>query len=537
MRTRNTGLKHLIATRFAIALGVVAAFAAVAGTSLADPVFGEQFEARQPDGSKVPVRVWGDEFYRVVESLDGYTLIPDPTTQVICYARLSGDGMELESTGAPVKAKHDGALGLTPHLRVKPESVRAKAAAAKVAESSYFKDALAGRPAPDTKAGPLTTGSVLGLTILVDFPDVPATISAASIDNYCNQLGYTGYGNNGSIRDYFRNVSGDVLDYTNYVTPLYYRALHPKTYYDDTAQPYASRARELILEALNYLETTATLNFSAYDKNGDHYIDAINCLYAGNRDTPWSTGLWPHRSSVYGFAADGVNSAGYQITNIGSSLSIGTFCHENGHLLMNWRDLYDYDQGVGVSRGMGAWDLMSSSGSTNPVQPNAHYKDLAGWAAVTDLGPLQTGLSAAAGFNSFYRFRNPGNANEFYMIENRQKTGRDANLPGSGLAILHVDTAGSNNYEDMTPARHYYVTLVQADGRWDLEHNANGGDASDLYRAPAYQECSSRTSPNTNWWSGGQSFFTVRNIGASGSVMTFDAGLATTSKAGGWERY
>ncbi len=38
---------------------------------------GELFDLRQPDGSLVPVRIWGDEFYRVVESLDGYTLVRD----------------------------------------------------------------------------------------------------------------------------------------------------------------------------------------------------------------------------------------------------------------------------------------------------------------------------------------------------------------------------------------------------------------------------------------------------------------------------
>ncbi len=43
----------------------------------AAPVMGELFDLRQPDGSLVPVRIWGDEFYRVVESLDGYTLVRD----------------------------------------------------------------------------------------------------------------------------------------------------------------------------------------------------------------------------------------------------------------------------------------------------------------------------------------------------------------------------------------------------------------------------------------------------------------------------
>jgi len=42
------------------------------------PVLGKEYDLRQPDGSTVRVKIWGDEFYQVVESLDGYTLIRDP---------------------------------------------------------------------------------------------------------------------------------------------------------------------------------------------------------------------------------------------------------------------------------------------------------------------------------------------------------------------------------------------------------------------------------------------------------------------------
>src|SRR5690554_3459398 len=59
----------------------------------------EKFELRQPDGSLVPVRVWGDEFYQDVECLEEFTLIRDPQTNWICYAELSPDGNEYVSTG------------------------------------------------------------------------------------------------------------------------------------------------------------------------------------------------------------------------------------------------------------------------------------------------------------------------------------------------------------------------------------------------------------------------------------------------------
>ena len=59
------------------------------------PSWGDEFTLDQPDGAEVQVRIWGDEFYRVVESLDGFTLVRDSDTGEICYAELSGDGREL----------------------------------------------------------------------------------------------------------------------------------------------------------------------------------------------------------------------------------------------------------------------------------------------------------------------------------------------------------------------------------------------------------------------------------------------------------
>ncbi len=84
------------------ALRFLVAFAAAhlpAMSASAAPVSGEQFSLRQPDGATVDVRIWGDEYYRVVESLDGYTLVKDPATGVVCYAKLSEDGHALASTG------------------------------------------------------------------------------------------------------------------------------------------------------------------------------------------------------------------------------------------------------------------------------------------------------------------------------------------------------------------------------------------------------------------------------------------------------
>jgi len=54
--------------------------------SWARPHDGEVFSLLQPDGARVDVKVFGDEFYQRVESMDGLTLIRDHETAWICYA-------------------------------------------------------------------------------------------------------------------------------------------------------------------------------------------------------------------------------------------------------------------------------------------------------------------------------------------------------------------------------------------------------------------------------------------------------------------
>ena len=68
-----------------------------------------------------------------MESLDGYTLLCDPATRVICYARLSADGRQLVSTGAAVGTSDPVSLGLAPRLQPSSEAIREQVAAAQAA--------------------------------------------------------------------------------------------------------------------------------------------------------------------------------------------------------------------------------------------------------------------------------------------------------------------------------------------------------------------------------------------------------------------
>jgi hypothetical protein len=64
-----------------------------------------------------------------------------------------------------------------------------------------------------------------------------------------------------------------------------------------------------------------------------------------------------------------------------------------------------------------------------------------GWLTPTELTSASTvtSMPALSAEPVAYIIRNSSYPQEYYMVENRQKSGWDAQLPGSGLVIFHVD--------------------------------------------------------------------------------------------------
>ncbi len=507
-------------------------------TILGAPVFGKVQELRQPDGSLITVRIWGDEFYQVVESPDGYTLIRDPKTGSICYADLSADGNELLSTGIPYNqnaAKQADSsvaqLSLKPHLRISTEAAQEKVETLRAqfdrqlnTDSVYTKSNLTSPLSTSAN----TSGEVRGICLLIDFPDEPGVISPDEIDRMLNETGYSNYGNNGSVRDYYFEVSGGRLTYTNYVTPWYYTAQNEKSFYDNDNIGSTARTHLLLKEALNYLESTG-FDFSDFDSNGDGAIDAIHGFYAGNTYSGWGHGLWPH-TSIVNFEADGVHTRRYQVCPISEFPTIGIFCHESGHVLFDWPDLYDYDFD---SRGVGYFCLMSNGDfDLNPVHPCAYLKEVNGWLETTVLDKTQDCILQAH-TNTAFKIKHPSYGGEYYLIENRSQTGRDTELPDGGLAIWHIDrTLGNQRYQQQTARKHYLVTLVQADGRWDLEGRRNAGDTEDLWGAPEKTTFDPSTTPAAMWWDDYPSGVYITSISEPDETMTFSFRLDSTPEPG-----
>ena len=500
---------------------------------MSTPFFGKTFSFVQPDGTRLEVRGWGDQHQAVFETLDGYTVTRNPATGFFELAELSDDQHSLQPLPGARLLPDGGRSRLAPGVRITPEAARAagREGALRLGgrrcderrlERRERKRAL--RAAADAgavlRAPPqrTTVGDYVGLCLLVDFADMPASVPRDEVERFCNQVGYSGFGNHGSVHDYFLAQSGGRCSYTNIVAP-YYRARRPLAYYTERTVPMGERARELIREALAHHKAQG-LDFTVLTADGSGMVYAVNVFYAGPVVNNWREGLWPH-AWMMGTPvplAPGKSAFDYQITALGSAPLLGTFCHENGHMLCDYPDLYDFG---GESSGVGHFCLMCAGNQAdekNPVGISAYLKRLSGWAGA--VLPLEHGrtLTLQAGSNQMAMLAK--NDDEYFLIENRHQAGRDAALPGSGLAIWHVDEQGNNSHEAMSAATHYELSLEQADGLFQLELTRSArGDANDLYAGTAARFADD-TTPSSKWWDGTPSHLRIDQVSASGASVT-----------------
>lgn len=296
-----------------------------------------------------------------------------------------------------------------------------------------------------------------GLIILVNFADSKFNTSKFGPTQtlYSRIANEANYGENnfkGSISDYFKAQSGGqfLLDFdvAGPVTLPYGYSYYGQN--DDDG--YDKRPTKMVREACQAVD--GSVDFSKYDWDGDGEVEEVFVVYAGNgeHDTTNQPNLiWPHMDNLanYGeqLTLDGVTINTYACAselNSDKTLSgIGTFCHEFSHC-MGFPDMYD-TASDGNNFGMGSWDLMDY-GSYNgdgyvPAGYSGYEKMVCGWTTPIELDKPMTvnGMERLADMGQTYIIYNKGNRNEYYILENRQQSGFDKYLPGSGLLIERVD--------------------------------------------------------------------------------------------------
>jgi M6 family metalloprotease-like protein len=482
-------------------------------------IIGETVTMGQANGPDVQLCVTGDEFYAVHETTDGYAAVNDTTLGLFCYGRLENGA--LVSSGVPI-----GALpptGTERHLRETPEARRGRTVMLnRPANSSSARKAGAPALVRGVNNGllegrRLSSGTVRGLTILVDFQDIKTSVTVQEIDAMLNGQNYTANGNHCSVRDYFLTVSSNKLDYRNDVVgPI---LLSRNRDY------YVGRFPEF--EAMD-LVVASGLDLRAYDSLHDGTVDVVNIMYAG--PTQYSGGLWP-RTHRYRRDYGDFHTQQFVVCSAGSSSaeqSIGTFCHETGHALCCFPDLYDYGNGDGdvvPSMGIGMYCAMGTGqhnfSGRRPSPMCAYLRDLVGWCD-TEISLNSAGDFEAvhAAYDTALKFRTD-TPNEYFLVENRSRYGLDFGLHASGLAVYHCDTLGSNELQQGSADQHYQCALLQADGRFELEKNLNRGNGLDLFSSNTGTEVSRDTTPSTRLWNGADSGLAISDVGASAERMRF----------------
>jgi M6 family metalloprotease-like protein len=363
----------------------------------------------------------------------------------------------------------------------------------------------------------VSTGKVRGLVILVEFSDVKCAVKKKDVESLLNDEGYSGKGNYCSVRDYYLRMSGGALDYSNEVVGPITLPKHRQYYVE---RPFFTAVLDEIV--------ARGVELSRYDSRREGILDAISFMYAGK--TLYQGWLWPH-NHVLDWESNGFKSNFYQITSLGLDaewLSIGTFCHESGHMLCRFPDLYDYGKRDGDferSAGLGRYCLMSSGnhldGGKTPSPVSGYLRDLAGWCKRIRVNSPKQYKAEHDNYSTVHVYETDS-LNEYFLLENRSNLNLDAHLPSSGLAVYHCDTLGSNEWQGGTFNEHYQCGLLQADGHLDLERNMNNGDRDDLYKKVEGLALSHATSPASNLWDGSESGLTIKNVSGDGDTMTFE---------------
>lgn len=317
------------------------------------------------------------------------------------------------------------------------------------------------------------------LILLAQFSDKKFTMNdpKAFYNRVANEPGFSEGNFKGSVADYFKAQSNGKFEMNFDVMGPY--TLGEQAYYGKNEGDQQDVNVQAMISGCLGKAASEGIDFSPYDWDGDGEMEMVFVVYAGRGE---ATGgdvntIWPHKGRM----TNPVKCGNKTLTNYACSneLSvsnevdgIGTICHEFSHCF-GYPDAYDVNY-TGLY-GMGTWDLMcqgnyNGNGFT-PAGYTAYEKYAAGWITPIELkeNTSVSGMKPLAEGGDAYIFKNPNNSDEYYLIENRQKKGWDAELAGSGIIINHIDydlKAWNYNIPNSKMAGindHERITLIPAD--------------------------------------------------------------------------
>lgn len=356
-------------------------------------------------------------------------------------------------------------------------------------------------------------GERKGLIVLVQFDDLKFEEGhdAEHYMNVANTRGFTNSkGYNGSVRDYFYDQSDGQLDYT---FDVYGPVTLPnrKDYYGGNSATTGrdKNVKAFVQQSLNAVK--GLVNFAPYDNDGDKWVDNVFFIYAGygEADSNDDDAIWPHMYYLYDgygvyFSQNGVKVNVYacSMEKQGNNMEggIGAICHEFSHCL-GLPDMYDTGD-VG-NYGNNSWDIMHAGNyngnSFRPCGYTAYERNYCGWRDIKELTGENVTIENEKGIaegGQAYKMTNPGNSNEYFIIEPRTKTSWDSSLPGEGILVYHVDynrDAWVKNTVN-NERNHQRMAIVPADND---KSDSPKGVANDAYPYGANNSLTDTSTPST----------------------------------------
>lgn len=408
-----------------------------------------------PDGTKIGIRIFGDEFFSYRATTDGYIVAADNSGQLRYMTTNSEGKLQLSDQAVSgVESRSDAETAFL--MSIDKERITALTLESATRQTSLMRqNGPAYAPANEKTTAFPTMGSPKVLVILAEYQDVRFRNGAKEqISNLLNKRGYNYNGATGSALDYFTACSnGQYTPQFDVYGPVTLE--NNRIYYGEHIDKTSDvRAPEMVAEACKALDSE--INFADYDCDGDGQCDNIYVFFAGQgeADSEIEESIWPHAWYLSAhrchFFADGVLLNRYatsaELNTSGGAVratGIGTFVHEFSHV-MGLPDLYDTDYNGSLHPGQ--WSLMASGSYLNrqntPPLYSAYERAVMGWLNPTELTePSNIELApstSADGYNDAYTIKTPF-SKEYYIIENRAKTGWDSFVPSEGMLIWHID--------------------------------------------------------------------------------------------------
>ena len=364
-----------------------------------------------------------------------------------------------------------------------------------------------------------------GLLIVVEFADLSlaAGNTVQSFDSLANADDYTYNGAMGSCKKYYQDQSnGKYTPHFDVIGPVVLP--QPLAYYGtDAAYEGDDRyVADFVIDACKGAQAMG-VDFSNYDQDNDGNVDLVYILYAGysQADGGAEISIWPHawdmESALYYGNTNQTeyyvqtNAAGYitsknlpvlngktilkyacsneLIFRNNQRTSIGTICHEFGHVL-GLADLYRTD-GVTSKEVPGSWALMSNGNYLNngntPPNLSVWEKYSLGWIEPKMLAASEQVVLPADG--TTYRMLNRSSivpeegaftTDTTLYFENRQMEGWDKYLPGHGMLVWQIVYDAEDWYYNEPNNHSIRMKLLAANGSTPFTNNLTGGKRQDV---------------------------------------------------------